>query len=95
MHNKFSLILINKHIALGRIRVYKKMFIDIDEMLPSKNTNTGFKYLCVVCEKKDYYYYNVDIKKKGQRFRKRFEYNENGLGEALKFIKLKNELLSI
>jgi hypothetical protein len=71
------------------------MFIDIDEMLPSKNTNTGFKHLSVVCEKKDYCYYNVDIKKKDKRFRKRFQYNEKGLGEALKFIKLKNELLSI
>ena len=49
------------------------------------NSTTGIKYLNVY-KNKEYSYYLVDIRQKGQRFKKYYDLNFEGMLKAIKFI---------
>ena len=49
-------------------------------------TNTDIKYITVIAEKDKYAYYNVDIRQKGHRFKKRFALTVQGLSDAIDYV---------
>ena len=50
------------------------------------NIHTEIRYITVVSEKDKYTYYNVDIRQKGHRFKKRFPLTVQGLSNAIDYV---------